>query len=108
MVIGDRSVAAFGRDVGAAVSRTAQRPAVRRRDLARDADHDMQSGRFAVTSKSMTTSSPCGSRPSSARPRTPISVPISSADAVHVDELTNPGEQDLHSPNCSRKRRSFS
>ena len=27
---------------------------------------------------------------------------------VDVDELTHPGEQDLHRPNCSRKRRSFS
>ena len=27
---------------------------------------------------------------------------------VEVDELTNPGEQHLHRPNCSRKRRSFS
>ena len=27
---------------------------------------------------------------------------------VEVDELTNPGEQGFHRPNCSRKRRSFS
>ena len=25
-----------------------------------------------------------------------------------VDEFADPGERDLHSPNCSRKRRSFS
>jgi hypothetical protein len=74
----------------------------------------MQSGRLAVTSKSSTASAvvadgsfPTRSMPSTAKPRRHRLGQLFRR-AGHIDEITEPGDQQLHSGNCSRNRRSFS
>ena len=67
-----------------------------------------QSGRFAVISKSMTGSAR-RSRPRRPRSRAAqISRATSSTSAGRSTSSDEPGQDDLHSGNCSRKRRSFS
>ena len=66
-----------------------------------------QSGRFAVISKSMTGKSP-GSIDATSNPRRLISCAMGSGVARDADEVAQPGVDEPHSGNCSRKRRSFS
>ena len=69
---------------------------------------DRQSGRFAVTSKSRSASVAVPARCPRARGRASTAAADRLGRFVDVDELADPRQQDLHRPNCSRKRRSFS